>query len=476
MSEQNQPYFREIHNNQEDSLFRISQFIGQNATVLDLGPGSGALGKYLKERKFCIIDGVEKNLEYLADNKSYYRNLYSGDLESNHWLELISQNKFDFVVLADVLEHLRAPDDLLRRLAATLKPDGHLLLSVPNIAHAGVILELIEGKFEYRNDGLLDSTHIHFFTRTSLIKLLSNCGYIIVRMEIIKKDIRQTEFKDSYLDACPPSVIRSILSQPDAFTYQFIIDAVFNPQMALSSNDQFYEKLPTQNHLNFGCQLFYALESGEFNSIQCINSFGIIGSEDQNIDFEFPAIDFPVGKLRVDLSDRPGLLILIGMQLLDNENRVLWDWNGDYKYIEDLTMSQIKVSSEMQNTIIMYGDDPSMELKIPSNILAKIGQGCSFRLRVGWPVNADLSYAFSQIQAHKDQVTQSIINRDQVISMLTETRVQLEAVKNERDQVFSMLTETRAELERVDNEIKAYLNSTIWKITKLLRYIKDQLF
>ena len=157
-------YHRTLDPNSQDSLARLARQIRPGSRVLDLGAGPGVLGRYLTEALDCAVDGVEYNPVAVAEAASWYRQLECADLESIALTERFAGQRYDFILCADILEHLRQPGALLAQLPDLLAPNGRVLLSVPNAAYAGLIAELLGGDFRYRPEGLLDETHLRFFT------------------------------------------------------------------------------------------------------------------------------------------------------------------------------------------------------------------------------------------------------------------------------------------------------------------------
>ena len=164
--------------NGEDSLAKIARQITTDTAVLDIGCAVGALGRYLTEQKHCVVDGIEANPDAAAIARSSYRRVWEADLETASLAELLGESRYQYIVCADVLEHLRDPGQLLRQIANFLAPGGKLLVSIPNIGHIGVFLELLSGDFRYREEGLLDRTHLRFFTRRSFLYLLAENGLV----------------------------------------------------------------------------------------------------------------------------------------------------------------------------------------------------------------------------------------------------------------------------------------------------------
>lgn len=415
-------YDRSISADVRDSLWMISELVAAASKVLDIGAGSGALGNYLTSKKSCQVDGVEKTSAFVSKAKPFYRRLYNADIETAKLTDIIVDDKYDYIVLADVIEHLRDPGEILEQLPALMSKRGHLLLSVPNIGHAGVIAGLLSGQFNYRDDGLLDSTHVRFFTRSSLCELLEIHGFEVLSITPLHKGILETEFKEYFLDTYAPALVRTLLAQPDALTYQFIVDAVYNNEVNSVEKLQKNKIATVGNQLYFGCQLFWKSIDGNYSSAQSISSSGIIGKDRQSISFGFPHLDTQPYKLRLDLSDRPGLIHLFSMRLLAANGEVLWDWQGDMAYLASLQSTDITFfPSDIKHSLLLTGDDSQMELEVPEGSLRKLTDGASFVVELGWPMDADFAVALSWLSEDRQRALQLVVvERDRQIATLNQ--------------------------------------------------------
>lgn len=140
------------------ALQKLLPFSADSA-VLDIGPGSGVIGAALKERGFTDLSAVEID----AEARDHVKPIYNTVSDS---IEHFGSKRFDIILLLDVIEHMAEPEKFLSRAAQALKDGGIILLSVPNIAHWSVRFQLLFGFFCYTNRGLLDRTHLQFFTRS----------------------------------------------------------------------------------------------------------------------------------------------------------------------------------------------------------------------------------------------------------------------------------------------------------------------
>ncbi len=202
----------------------VIRMVGQGRRVLELGPASGYMSALLGKRG-CTVVGVELDPEMAAQAEQFCERVIVGDLDTLDLDVELGEDRFDVIVAADVLEHLREPLATLRALRPFLKPDGWFVVSLPNVAHASVRLALLEGRFDYQDLGLLDRTHLRFFTHETIAQLFDDAELAMVEMH------RQEAFFDTTeiavdTDAVPSEVIRELERDPDARTYQFVIKAL----------------------------------------------------------------------------------------------------------------------------------------------------------------------------------------------------------------------------------------------------------
>ena len=162
-------------------------------SVLELGPGPGAMTRVLLARGHRVTV-VENDPEALEVLKTLDVEIISGNLDGADWLDAVKGRQFDTVMACDVLEHLRKPEDVLQRLSEFVTPMGCLLISVPNIAYAGVLAAMRSGIFDYSDKGQLDRTHVHFFTKRSIEKVLLDCGWAPRVWEANRVPVECSEF------------------------------------------------------------------------------------------------------------------------------------------------------------------------------------------------------------------------------------------------------------------------------------------
>ena len=147
--------------------------------ILDIGAADGYLGAILKEQGHYLA-GVESDPALAQKARPHYDEFHTVDVEG---LDIPSAGQFDFILLADVLEHLRDPGALLRRALSGLRPGGEIIISLPNIAHLYVRLSLLLGRFEYRDRGILDRSHLRFFTLASMTRMVREADCRVIELK-----------------------------------------------------------------------------------------------------------------------------------------------------------------------------------------------------------------------------------------------------------------------------------------------------
>ena len=215
-------YRNEVFIDSDDSLGIIARRVPHGSLVLELGPATGYLTRFLYEELGCTVDAVEWSPAMAEEARPWCRRLVVADLEDGVLADL--EPGYDVVICADVLEHLYEPGAVLRQLPQLLGTGGKLIFSIPNMAYAGLILDLIAGSFQYREEGLLDKSHIRFFTRASFVALLESAGLEATAVEPVRVPFEHSEFY-GHLELLTVPLKNYLFSLPDADAYQFIVEA-----------------------------------------------------------------------------------------------------------------------------------------------------------------------------------------------------------------------------------------------------------
>lgn len=217
-------YDYEFDTNADSIAARVVRLVGYDKRVLELGCSSGHMAKVFRLHG-CQVIGLEMDPVAAASAREFCEMVYEVNLDQADWPEALKdQAKFEVIVAADVLEHLRDPRACLGHLRRLLHDDGVLIVSTPNIAHGGVIASLMQGSFQYRETGLLDRTHIHFFTENSLREVLKEEGFSVGHFDTVDAGLDHPEFSQ-YWEKISPDMREQIQRNPNAMAFQFILGA-----------------------------------------------------------------------------------------------------------------------------------------------------------------------------------------------------------------------------------------------------------
>ena len=160
---------------------KLQDFGVNGRKVLELGVGDASLTRRLQAAG-ATVDGVEVDPLYVELARPYCRKVVSGDL--NQISELGLDSDYDVIIAADVLEHLVEPELVLSKLKAHIKKGGLLVVSLPNVANLYIRLSLLAGRFNYHTKGILDRTHLRFFTLGTARMMLRKTGWQIDDVEV----------------------------------------------------------------------------------------------------------------------------------------------------------------------------------------------------------------------------------------------------------------------------------------------------
>ena len=170
-----------IHENDSHGII-LSQ-IAPSSIVLECGCASGYMTRYMTEVRGAKVSIVELSPSDYEKAREYAADGICADLESREWWDYYQGQKFDYILFADVLEHLRNPESVLNRAVDLLKEDGTVIASIPNVAHADILVNLLNGRWNYTPLGLLDNTHIHFWAEKNLDGLFRQAGLTVVEQD-----------------------------------------------------------------------------------------------------------------------------------------------------------------------------------------------------------------------------------------------------------------------------------------------------
>ena len=214
----------EATNNTAASIYRLARDAGPRVLDVGSGPGlvSGAIAAAADKHVTCLdIDGDHLRV---ATERGVQRTVQA-DLSHPDWAAELDGDRFDVIIFADVLEHMVDPGavlDTVRRLNL-LSDGGELIVSIPNASHISILAVLAVGDFPYRPTGLLDETHLRFFTLRSMRRLLEVHGFGIDEIHRTTKELADSELFDAASMLDPELHQRLRQQHEETDTYQYVL-------------------------------------------------------------------------------------------------------------------------------------------------------------------------------------------------------------------------------------------------------------
>lgn len=450
----------------------ILRYIRPNSKVFEFGPADGYMTEYLKTELNCEIYCLEIDELAAAKAEKFCDKMIIADLNNTDWIEQVEDqfHSFDYLIFADVLEHLVKPEELLGELTDNLlRDDGKVMISVPHIGHTAVILQLMEGKFDYRETGLLDRTHITFFTRDNLEKLLALSGLSLLEMHKICMLPEQTELASSY-SSVPAAVEEYLRNKIDAHVYQFVTVSEKKDFKKLDYSNNYMEK-ESYRIANF-MQLFWNIGDGftERNSIRLPLQ---VEGEYHRYLFEIKLHEGELTALRLDPTNFPCFVNLRSLKI--------WGMNDASNQFEIINNNDlvaihgVEIESHTEGwSIFSYSEDPQLQKDfIHQNMkdykLLRIQVEMLYEMKL----NPQLLYSV-QKKLEDREVRNELDEMIQKISLL---QIELNNTKNLTNEILNSQNNemklVAKKNEELIQEISKLKNSFSWRITSVFRKIKS---
>lgn len=228
------------------SVGKIISQIPESSSVLEFGPGNGRMTKYLINEKKCEVSIVEFDPILFEHVMGFAQDGFLGNIEEYKWCDHFAGKSFDFIIFADVLEHLTDSEKALEKASKFLAQNGEILLTFPNLAHNSVLIDLFNNKLDWKQYGLLDRTHNSFYTQKGFEELFDRIGLSIRREDFTYAQVGQNELSASYEDL-PEMVRYDFKNRPFGEVYQYFYalrkEPVTNPERVEPINSNYNKQI-----------------------------------------------------------------------------------------------------------------------------------------------------------------------------------------------------------------------------------------
>lgn len=467
-------YDLELDININTSHALMLQRIKENSRVLEFGSASGYMTKYLKNELNCEVTCVEIDTEAAAKAEIYAHKMIVADLEMlDQWTTHLT-GVYDYILFADVLEHLRNPKKVLEMAVSFLETNGTVMTSVPNISHNAIIMELLQGKFDYQSTGLLDDTHVHFFTRKSVFDILEDCDLSVVEWLTTLRTPESTEFHQSY-EQFPVNVSQYLKSRKDGDVYQYVTisqkSAIVDAAKKVS-----YEVDNGDNYLDLDqCQI-YLQQRGEY--LEENSLFHSVKADNEYLTYQFRIPIEHTGDLRIDPCNDISIITIDSIRLLSDAGVVHFESNADNGFRGVKQFNNIYVFNQSVHLeMLSLNHDPGFiidtkEVDFENNVT----------LEIKMKMINDLEYILNTIYMKIDEIKQQQVVKDVTIheqeKVISAKQIELQQqtayiadLKNQLTQhqtTIANITEQNNQTEKTLNEL---LNSKSWRLTSVFRKI-----
>lgn len=485
---------------------KIVSQIKENSTILEFGPAEGQMTQYLQENLHCKVYIIEKDAEAFENAKKYAKDGLCDDIMSFKWVQYFSNIKFDYIIFADVLEHLIEPQKVVSKTIGLLKDTGYLLVSIPNIAHNDVLLNLYNDHFDYTLNGILDETHVHFWGRENLHSFFESAGYAIVAEAFNSVRTLETE-QNKNISVVDKSVLNNFLMRPYGEVYQFVITC----QKKDKITSGMLKEVVSKNNVESRLYLDFGQGYSEDHVISVSNYLGIqkkikfnyrfhLKSGVQNVRFDPVDGEFCIVKGLRAFSDFGEAKIkftngfkVADMYLFENvDSQFEIEINRSSKYL-DIEAEILSVSTEVEKKLLNAVIKENLKL---SELQGELNEVDKKRYKAEEQNKMIFEFIDSKLDSalknQKTKLEECIANQTQKIfhnmeknkelnsrelmSILEEKNNAIGSLEVENDFLEKELNETRDAYQKLFNqygEIASYndsiLNSTCWKITYPIR-------
>ena len=329
---------------------KIMSRIRQGSNVLEFGCANGRMTKYMRECLQCKVFIVEIDREAFNVAVQYAEDGFCGNIEAFEWVNKAAQNKFDYIIFADVLEHLKEPEKVIVQAANLLKEDGEIVISIPNIAHFDVLANLYLNHFKYTKIGLLDDTHIHFWGKEDLCGFFAERSLSVTVIDGVYVNPYCTE-QAVAKDSLPSDVEEALLKKENSDLYQFFI-VLQKEEWAKKKNVTMENKLKNSWLLSESTAHLYWDFGEGYHTRDCVSVSPDTVTNGTCFVYRFDKIPNGCRKIRFDLPMGASSTV------------------GDFSALTDKGALEFRALNGvlLQNVFVFADANPQIEIDIPADI------------------------------------------------------------------------------------------------------------
>lgn len=446
--------------NFDDTHSLMLQEIKKNTVVLEFGPASGFMTRYMKEELNCRVYIVEYNQEDYEQAVKYAEGGVLGDLEDGLWLEKFKGIAFDYIIFGDVLEHLSQPAQALKRSLQLLRDKGEIIISVPNIAHNSIILELLNDRFVYHGTGLLDNTHIHFFTYRTLHKMLDECGLSVIKEQARFIEESQTEFKSSWAE-CTKEVRDFLQARKLGRAYQFVFKAVKKEYFREAAAETDSMAVPLA--VSGGNGKLYFDRGNGFSEADCLML--PITAERGLVEYEL-LLDGSEKRLRFDPAEQEGCLVSEIELRLNDRKLDIYESNG-------LRMGRSLIFGLPDPQVVYQLPDRIKNARVTLKAVYQPAEKFAELYAAALKGEQRIEQLCREVSAKAEELQRALKAKDDELQRVLKVKDdERERAVNAREEKIVCLEKNLAYLKQFN---EAILNSRSWKMTAIFRNIARKL-
>lgn len=465
-----------LDDNNNSTTLIIKQ-VQPNTNVLEFGPANGRITKYLNLTLNCKVYIIEIDEEAGKDAAKYAENYLFDDIENYLWLEKYREIKFDYIIFSDVLEHLKNPKKVLLMSKMLLAQNGSIIFSIPNIGHNAVLIDLANSKFEYKELGILDNTHIKFFAYDSIEKMLHDTLlYPVKRMATYVKACN-TEFFNDYTSV---KGIDPIFWKTRKYgdIYQYVYE-VKQCKELIDEEYNFIADIPKEYY----AEVFFDYGKG-YNPEQVLTKYVDISVEHIILTFSISMIE-SAKNIRFDPINTNCIIKVNKASVIYNETFIdlkIISSNADFvmddTYYFSINDPQIyfeELETEYQKIYfdITFEKVDSFTIEY---IIRKLGE---LSKKYFLETNKEINSLHEKIHFIENYYEKLIQTKESEIkekeAKMQEREIEIKAKCDEIVNKDIIINKKDNEILQKNNMINMFLNSKSWRITKPLRMIRTML-